>query len=54
MSTVTPKDGTQIFHKDWGPKSAQPIMFAVVEALDLKNLVHIGQSMHGDHAGVKG
>jgi len=24
---ITTKDGTQIFYKDWGPKSAQPIMF---------------------------
>ncbi|MBX4975167.1 alpha/beta fold hydrolase [Rhizobium lentis] len=27
MSTVTTKDGLEIFYKDWGPKSAQPIMF---------------------------
>jgi non-heme chloroperoxidase len=27
MATVTTKDGTQIFFKDWGPKDAQPIMF---------------------------
>lgn len=29
MSTayVTTKDGVQIFYKDWGPKSAQPIVF---------------------------
>lgn len=27
MSTITTKDGVQIFFKDWGPKSAQPIMF---------------------------
>jgi non-heme chloroperoxidase len=100
MSTVTTKDGVQIFYKDWGPKSAQPIMFhhgwplssddwdaqmlfflqhgyrvvahdrrghgrsaqvseghdmdhyaadafAVVEALDLKNVVHIGHSTGG-------
>lgn len=25
--TVITKDGTEIFYKDWGPKSAQPIMF---------------------------
>ncbi|WP_082491062.1 alpha/beta hydrolase [Aureimonas sp. Leaf454] len=27
MATVTTKDGTEIFYKDWGPKDAQPIMF---------------------------
>jgi len=27
MSTITTQDGTQIFYKDWGPKSAQPIVF---------------------------
>ena len=27
MTTVTTKVGGQIFHKDWGPKSAQPIFF---------------------------
>ena len=27
MSTVTTKDGVQIFYKDWGPKNAQPIVF---------------------------
>ncbi|WP_285712032.1 alpha/beta fold hydrolase [Erythrobacter oryzae] len=27
MGTVTTKDGTQIFYKDWGPKDAQPIVF---------------------------
>lgn len=27
MSTITTQDGTEIFYKDWGPKSAQPIVF---------------------------
>jgi len=27
MGTITTKDGTQIFYKDWGPKDAQPIFF---------------------------
>ena len=27
MPTITTRDGTQIFYNDWGPRSAQPIMF---------------------------
>ena len=27
MTFITTTDGTQIFYKDWGPKSAQPIVF---------------------------
>ncbi len=27
MPTITTKDGSQIFYKDWGPKNAQPIVF---------------------------
>lgn len=27
MSMITTRDGTQVFYKDWGPKSAQPIVF---------------------------
>ena len=28
MSTVTTKDGVEIFYKEWGPKAAQPIVFS--------------------------
>jgi len=27
MAFITTSDGTQIFYKDWGPKTAQPIVF---------------------------
>ncbi|RUU14199.1 alpha/beta fold hydrolase [Mesorhizobium sp. USDA-HM6] len=27
MSTITTKDGAEIFYKDWGPKNAQPMVF---------------------------
>ena len=27
MSFITTKDGAEIFYKDWGPKTAQPIVF---------------------------
>src|SRR3954453_20144234 len=27
MPMIATKDGAQIFHKDWGPRDAQPIMF---------------------------
>ena len=27
MPTITTRDGTEIFYKDWGPKDAQPINF---------------------------
>ncbi|ADH89965.1 alpha/beta hydrolase fold protein [Ancylobacter novellus DSM 506] len=103
MGYVTTKDGVEIFYKDWGPKSAQPIMFhhgwplssddwdaqmlfflangyrvvahdrrghgrssqvsdghdmdhyaadasAVVEHLDLRNIVHVGHSTGGGEA----
>jgi non-heme chloroperoxidase len=100
MSTIVTKDNTEIYFKDWGPRSGQPVMFhhgwplssddwdsqmlffvsngfrviahdrrghgrsaqvsddhdmnhyaadafAVVEHLDLKNVVHIGHSTGG-------
>jgi len=28
MTTITTKDGTRIFYKDWGDKDAQPIIFS--------------------------
>lgn len=27
MATITTRDGTEIFYKDWGPRDAQPIVF---------------------------
>ena len=27
MNTVTTKDGTEIYYRDWGSKNAQPIVF---------------------------
>jgi non-heme chloroperoxidase len=27
MSTITTRDGVEIYYKDWGPKAAQPIVF---------------------------
>lgn len=103
MSTISTKDGTEIFYRDWGPKNAQPIVFhhgwplsgddwdpqllyflekgyrviahdrrghgrsaqvsdghdmdhyaadvaAVIEHLDLRNVVHIGHSTGGGEA----
>ncbi|GGE32596.1 chloroperoxidase [Primorskyibacter flagellatus] len=27
MATITTRDGTELFYKDWGPKDAQPVVF---------------------------
>ena len=35
MTTITTKDGTNIFFKDWGPKGGQPIVFSHL------SLIHI-------------
>lgn len=103
MTSITSRDGVQLFYKDWGPKSAQPIVFhhgwplsaddwdnqmlfflskgfrviahdrrghgrstqvseghdidhyaadvaALVEKLDLRNVIHIGHSTGGGEA----
>src|SRR5687768_2026309 len=28
MATITTRDGTRIFYKDWGSRNAQPILFS--------------------------
>ena len=103
MTTITTKDGTEIFYKDWGPREGRPIVFhhgwplsaddwdaqmlffagqgyrviahdrrghgrssqtagghdmdtyaadvaAVVEALDLRDAIHVGHSTGGGEA----
>src|SRR5436853_6047613 len=48
MSTITTRDGIEIFYKDWGKD--QPIVFShgwPLSADDLKNAIHVGHSTGG-------
>ena len=40
MGTITTKDGTEIFYKDWGDKDAQPIVFHHGWPLSARRLGH--------------
>ena len=42
MPTITTKDGTEIFYKDWGPRDARAVVF------------HHGWPLSGDDAPIAG
>ena len=51
MTTVTTKDGVEIFYKDWGPKDAQPIVFhhgwpLSADDWDTQMLYFLGKGYH--------
>ena len=50
MSTLTTRDGTDIFYKDWGPRRGQPIVFShgwplSADAWDIQ-MVFLGERGH--------
>ena len=48
MPTITTRDGTDIFYRDWG--SGQPIVFSrgwPLSADDWENAIHVGHSTGG-------
>ena len=51
MATITTRDGTRIFYKDWGPKDGQPIVFShgwplSADAWDAQMVFFASQGFH--------